>query len=209
MSTPATISTPAARAPALLPPAPQKMSIPRIASVSITATIDIGGAQERFSRCATTASPRVSHSQFFSTRQPRLRSASSVRRSRATFWRNFSVPNRTLLRGVYANRQPSCRSQSEDVWRSLAQEKDLVVTSNGKPIAILSATTEGTLEGSLSALRQARAARGGRHAAARPRDGSRSTDSQRRKCRDQRCSACTEWMRVARNRVLRRRQQVG
>ena len=28
------------------------------------------------------------------------------------------------------------RSQSEDVWRSLAQEKDLVVTSNGKPIAI-------------------------------------------------------------------------
>ena len=46
MSTPATISTPAARAPALLPPAPQKMSTPRIASVSITATIDIGGAQE-------------------------------------------------------------------------------------------------------------------------------------------------------------------
>jgi hypothetical protein len=47
------------------------------------------------------------------------------------------------------------RSQSEDVWRSLAQEKDLVVTSNGKPIAILSATTEATLAGSLSALRQA------------------------------------------------------
>ena len=49
------------------------------------------------------------------------------------------------------------RSQSEDVWRSLAQEKDLVVTSNGKPIAILSATTEATLEASLAALRQARA----------------------------------------------------
>ena len=47
--------------------------------------------------------------------------------------------------------------QSEDAWRSLAREKDLVVTSNGEPIAILSATTEVTLEASLSALRQARA----------------------------------------------------
>ena len=49
------------------------------------------------------------------------------------------------------------RRQSEDAWRSLAREKDLVVTSNGEPIAILSATTEVTLEASLSALRQARA----------------------------------------------------
>ncbi len=35
--------------------------------------------------------------------------------------------------------------------------KDLVVTSNGKPIAVLSATTATTLEASLAALRQARA----------------------------------------------------
>ena len=49
------------------------------------------------------------------------------------------------------------RSQSAAVWRSLAREKDLVVTSNGKPIAVLSATTASTLEESLAALRQARA----------------------------------------------------
>ena len=48
-------------------------------------------------------------------------------------------------------------SRSAAVWRSLAREKDLVVTSNGKPIAVLSATTASTLEAPLAALRQARA----------------------------------------------------
>ena len=49
------------------------------------------------------------------------------------------------------------RSRSAEVWRSLARERDLVVTSNGKPIAVLSATSGSTLEESLAALRQARA----------------------------------------------------
>ena len=49
------------------------------------------------------------------------------------------------------------RSRSAAVWRSLAREKDLVVTSNGKPIAVLSATTASMLDTSLAALRQARA----------------------------------------------------
>lgn len=49
-----------------------------------------------------------------------------------------------------------CR-RSAAVWRSLARDKDLVVTSDGKPIAVLSATTASTLEASLAALRQARA----------------------------------------------------
>ncbi len=49
-----------------------------------------------------------------------------------------------------------CR-RSATVWRSLAREKDLVVTSNGEPVAVLSATTASTLEASLAALRQARA----------------------------------------------------
>ncbi|MDE0222564.1 MAG: hypothetical protein OXJ90_25075 [Spirochaetaceae bacterium] len=48
-------------------------------------------------------------------------------------------------------------SRSGVVWRSLAREKDLVVTSDGKPIAVLSATTASTLEASLAALPQARA----------------------------------------------------
>ncbi len=49
------------------------------------------------------------------------------------------------------------RTRSAAVWDALREEKDLVVTSNGKPIAVLSATTAPTLEASLTALRQARA----------------------------------------------------
>ena len=49
------------------------------------------------------------------------------------------------------------RSRSAAVWRSLAQAKDMVATSNGEPIAVLSATTASTLEASLAALCQARA----------------------------------------------------
>ena len=49
------------------------------------------------------------------------------------------------------------RTRSAAVWDALSKEKDLVVTSNGKPIAVLSATTSSTLEASLAALRQARA----------------------------------------------------
>ncbi len=46
------------------------------------------------------------------------------------------------------------RSRSAADWRSLAREKDVVGTSNGKPIAVLSATTASTVEASLAALRQ-------------------------------------------------------
>ena len=49
------------------------------------------------------------------------------------------------------------RNHSAAVWDTLAEEQDLVITSNGKPIAVLSATTGSTLEMSLAALRQARA----------------------------------------------------
>ena len=49
------------------------------------------------------------------------------------------------------------RTESAAVWEALAAGKDLVVTSNGKPIAVLSATTATTLEAFLAALRQARA----------------------------------------------------
>ncbi len=49
------------------------------------------------------------------------------------------------------------RTRSAAVWKALNREKELVVTSNGKPIAVLAATTGSTLEASLAALRQARA----------------------------------------------------
>ncbi len=49
------------------------------------------------------------------------------------------------------------RNQSALVWKALAEEKDLVITSNGKPIALLSAMVEENLEESLGAVRRARA----------------------------------------------------
>jgi prevent-host-death family protein len=49
------------------------------------------------------------------------------------------------------------RSRSADLWRHLATEADIVVTSNGKPVAILSSVSPEGLEESLAALRRARA----------------------------------------------------
>ena len=49
------------------------------------------------------------------------------------------------------------RGKSAAIWKELAEEKDLVVTSNGKPIALLSAISAELLEESLMALRRARA----------------------------------------------------
>ncbi|MDE2851838.1 MAG: type II toxin-antitoxin system Phd/YefM family antitoxin [Acidobacteriota bacterium] len=49
------------------------------------------------------------------------------------------------------------RTRSAAIWESLAEAKDLVVTSNGKPVAVLSAATPSTLDATLAALRQARA----------------------------------------------------
>jgi antitoxin (DNA-binding transcriptional repressor) of toxin-antitoxin stability system len=49
------------------------------------------------------------------------------------------------------------RSKSAEAWKSLAAEREMVLTSNGRPIAILSAVTEETLEETLTAIRRARA----------------------------------------------------
>lgn len=49
------------------------------------------------------------------------------------------------------------RSKSAQIWRQLSKEKEMVLTSNGKPIAILSATSGDTLEESLAVIRRARA----------------------------------------------------
>ena len=49
------------------------------------------------------------------------------------------------------------RGHPTEVWTKLSRDKELVLTSNGKPIAILSAVSEDTLEDSLVALRRARA----------------------------------------------------
>jgi antitoxin (DNA-binding transcriptional repressor) of toxin-antitoxin stability system len=50
------------------------------------------------------------------------------------------------------------RGKSAEVWKSLAEERELVLTSNGKPFAIITATDEASFERSLQAIRRARAA---------------------------------------------------
>ena len=49
------------------------------------------------------------------------------------------------------------RGKAAQIWKKLAKAKAMVITSNGKPIAILSPTSEQTLEESLSAIRTAEA----------------------------------------------------
>lgn len=49
------------------------------------------------------------------------------------------------------------RSKSAELWRDLPVEGQMVVTSNGKPVAILSAVDETTVEESAAAIRRARA----------------------------------------------------
>jgi prevent-host-death family protein len=43
------------------------------------------------------------------------------------------------------------------VWTALRREKDLVITSNGKPVAVLTAAAEDSVEDVLMTLRQGRA----------------------------------------------------
>ena len=49
------------------------------------------------------------------------------------------------------------RGKSAQVWKELPEEGEMVVTNNGRPIAILSSVDEGSVEEALSAFRQARA----------------------------------------------------
>jgi antitoxin (DNA-binding transcriptional repressor) of toxin-antitoxin stability system len=49
------------------------------------------------------------------------------------------------------------RGNSAKIWEELPAEREMIITSNGRPIAILSAITESNLEESLTAFRQARA----------------------------------------------------
>ena len=49
------------------------------------------------------------------------------------------------------------RSKSAKVWQDLPLERELIITSNGRPIALLAAINESNLEESLIAFRQARA----------------------------------------------------
>jgi len=49
------------------------------------------------------------------------------------------------------------RDKSSEVWKGLESEREMVVTDNGRPIAILSPVTEETFEETLAAIRRSRA----------------------------------------------------
>ena len=49
------------------------------------------------------------------------------------------------------------RGNSARVWRELPEEREMVVTSNGRPVAVLTAVDEGSVEQSLVAWRRVRA----------------------------------------------------
>ena len=49
------------------------------------------------------------------------------------------------------------KTKSSQIWKELPDQKEMVLTSNGRPIAILSAVNEDNLEQVLAAFRQARA----------------------------------------------------
>lgn len=49
------------------------------------------------------------------------------------------------------------KTKSSQVWKELLDQKEMIVTSNGRPIALLSSINENNLEQVLTAFRHARA----------------------------------------------------
>ncbi len=49
------------------------------------------------------------------------------------------------------------KTKSSQVWAELPEQKEMIVTSNGRPIALLSSIDENNLEQTLTAFRRARA----------------------------------------------------
>ena len=49
------------------------------------------------------------------------------------------------------------RNKSAQVWKDLPDEQDMIITNNGRPVAILSSINENNVETSLNLIRKARA----------------------------------------------------
>jgi antitoxin (DNA-binding transcriptional repressor) of toxin-antitoxin stability system len=49
------------------------------------------------------------------------------------------------------------RTSSASIWESLPQEQEMIITNNGKPVALLTPISDKSLEDTLSAVRRARA----------------------------------------------------
>ena len=51
----------------------------------------------------------------------------------------------------------SCVDKCETIWATLPQEQEMIITNNGKPVALLTPTNDETLEETPSAVRRAKA----------------------------------------------------
>ena len=49
------------------------------------------------------------------------------------------------------------RTSPSAIWKKLSSERELVITNNGKPIALLTPLSDETLEDTISAVRRAKA----------------------------------------------------
>ena len=49
------------------------------------------------------------------------------------------------------------RNKSSQIWKELQDEQEMVITNNGRPVAILSSINENNFEVSLNSIRRARA----------------------------------------------------
>jgi antitoxin (DNA-binding transcriptional repressor) of toxin-antitoxin stability system len=49
------------------------------------------------------------------------------------------------------------RTESANIWKTLPKEQEMIITNNGKPVALLTPLTDKTLEETLSAVRRAKA----------------------------------------------------
>ena len=49
------------------------------------------------------------------------------------------------------------RTSSANIWKALPKEQEMIITSNGKPMALLTPICDATLEANLSAIRSAKA----------------------------------------------------
>jgi len=49
------------------------------------------------------------------------------------------------------------RTAPANIWKKLSSERELVITNNGKPIALLTPLSDETLEDTVSAIRKAKA----------------------------------------------------
>ncbi|MDR1454005.1 MAG: type II toxin-antitoxin system Phd/YefM family antitoxin [Candidatus Margulisbacteria bacterium] len=49
------------------------------------------------------------------------------------------------------------RTSSASIWRDLPAEQEMIITNNGKPIALLTPLNDATLENTVAAVRRAKA----------------------------------------------------